>query len=90
MIEPNNEIKFIVSRIKGYELKIIMILQKYIKSEREIDNIMDIVALIESDTIKLVQEKGQYETYNMKVKKADDVKPKVERRGRPRKERSKA
>ena len=47
--------------IKGYELSILQILEKYKVCDRDIDKVLEKIELIEKDTINLVLERKRLE-----------------------------
>ena len=67
MYVGRKEIKLLVDEIKGDELMIRQILEKYHIGERDYDKILDKIEKIERNTIRLVNTKREYDEYNRTI-----------------------
>lgn len=61
------EVKLLIDEIKGDELAIRQVLEKYPISKRDYDTILDKIEKIERNTIKATRLKIEYDVYNKTI-----------------------
>ena len=66
MIE-SKQVRLLIDEIKGDELMIRQIVEKYNIGKRDYDTILDKIEKIERNTIKLVNTKREYDKYNRTI-----------------------
>lgn len=63
----SREVKLLTDEIKGDELAIIQIVEKYSIGKRDYDTILDKIEKIERNTIKATRLKIEYDEYNRTI-----------------------
>ena len=67
MYKGAREIKLLVDEVKGDELMIRQIVEKYNIGKRDYNTILDKIEKIERNTIRLVNTKREYDEYNRTI-----------------------
>lgn len=67
MYTGSREVKLLIDEIKGDELAIRQIFEKYPISKRDYDTIIDKIEKIERNTIKATRLKIEYDEYNRTI-----------------------
>ena len=67
MYKGAKEIKLLVDEVKGDELMIRQIIEKYSVGKRDYDKILDKIEKIERNTVKATKLKFEYDEYNRTI-----------------------